>query len=190
MPPYVCRRFGVLDAMILVAAIAAGLAAIRGIMPYGFNPLIIFDNDGPVRLQAKMVFSWINSSLPVAAALTVSLVPLRLLRPRPPARRVCREPGFVASVAASSVTLGGLLWSIPAIAATNNTFIDCLSFAFSPFMAPLYAGWAVAGAWALLFWGGRWKPQPHWLDRAGRIAGGFWIGWIAASLVERRLLDL
>jgi hypothetical protein len=38
----------------------------------------------------------------------------------------------------------------------------------------------VIGAWAVLALCGRWKPEPCWLDRLGRMLGASWIGFAAA----------
>jgi hypothetical protein len=43
------------------------------------------------------------------------------------------------------------------------------------------AGFAVAGAWLALALGGRWRPEPSWIDRLGRAVG--WL-WIAALMVN------
>jgi hypothetical protein len=36
-------------------------------------------------------------------------------------------------------------------------------------------GPAVLAAWAALRLGGRWRSEPNWIDRAGRILGAFWV---------------
>jgi hypothetical protein len=40
---------------------------------------------------------------------------------------------------------------------------------------PQYAGLLVAGAWLTLLLAGAWRPEPTWVDRAGRALGVFWI---------------
>ena len=37
-------------------------------------------------------------------------------------------------------------------------------------------GAAVLGAWSAMAASGRWKSQPSWIDRTGRVLGMFWIG--------------
>jgi hypothetical protein len=39
----------------------------------------------------------------------------------------------------------------------------------------------VAIAWILLAANGRWRSEPHWLDRMGRTLGWFWIAIIPFS---------
>ncbi len=38
-----------------------------------------------------------------------------------------------------------------------------------------HAGLVVAGAWLALILAGAWRPEPSWIDRAGRTLGWFWI---------------
>ena len=40
---------------------------------------------------------------------------------------------------------------------------------------------AVAVAWILLAASRRWRPEPHWLDRTGRVLGWFWVAMIPFS---------
>lgn len=40
---------------------------------------------------------------------------------------------------------------------------------------PRHAGLVVAGAWLTLRMAGAWRPEPTWVDRAGRALGLFWI---------------
>ncbi len=41
-------------------------------------------------------------------------------------------------------------------------------------------GCLVIGAGAVLVFRGRWKPEPCWVDRLGRLLGVSWIGFAAA----------
>ena len=49
-----------------------------------------------------------------------------------------------------------------------------ISFIFNLDRLDLYS-LAVAGAWLALALSGRWRPEPDWLDRAGRVLGLLWI---------------
>lgn len=40
---------------------------------------------------------------------------------------------------------------------------------------PRHAGFLVAGAWLALLLAGAWRPEPTWVDRAGRALGVYWI---------------
>jgi hypothetical protein len=36
-------------------------------------------------------------------------------------------------------------------------------------------GPAVITAWVALYASGRWRSEPHWIDRAGRVLGAYWV---------------
>jgi hypothetical protein len=38
-----------------------------------------------------------------------------------------------------------------------------------------HAGLVIGGAWLALILANAWRPDPTWVDRAGRIVGAFWI---------------
>ena len=38
-----------------------------------------------------------------------------------------------------------------------------------------HAGWAVAVSWCTFALTGRWRPEPSWVDRWGRVLGCTWI---------------
>ena len=42
-------------------------------------------------------------------------------------------------------------------------------------------GFAVASAWLVLWENGRWRPQPSWTDRLGRLLGLFWVLTISCA---------
>ena len=42
-------------------------------------------------------------------------------------------------------------------------------------LVPSEIGCAVLVAWTIQAIGGRWRPEPSWIDRAGRLLGAFWI---------------
>jgi hypothetical protein len=85
------RRVTLSDGMIIVAAIAAGLAGARACMEYfGWG-------SSPVRVGRWA--GWTRLATVVALALTLAYFPLRLRRLRPSLRRVVRQPGTVACCA-------------------------------------------------------------------------------------------
>ena len=108
--------------------------------------------------------------LPMAAAWSVALVPLRLLKPRPQFRRLSCQPGLVAGVAViSSALIMGLL--VLTTALTN--VVDVMQFV--ALFVPLGLGLAVVASWANLIAGRRWRPRSV-LDRPpgptpGRVLG-------------------
>src|SRR5262249_4351146 len=127
------------------------------------------------------------------ATWTVALLILRLRAPRPSARRLARQPGAMALASATLVAatclvalglagvacslMGGFEWSLA-------FFVD------SAWGVRIYSliliglpGWGVAGAWLTLIVGGRWRPEPSWIDRAGRLAGVVWIALLLGPVL-------
>jgi hypothetical protein len=58
---------------------------------------------------------------------------------------------------------------------------DALKVAYS-FVYHVDVGFAILGGWVALVLSGRWRPEPSWIDRAGRIIG---VTWIAAVVLSR-----
>ncbi len=92
------RTFKITDAMVLIAATAVGLALARGAYPYDL-----------LRPRVGSYLSWLlnGPSSCLVAAWAMAVVVLRLRRPRPPRRRLVRQPGFVAGVASLMAMLLG-----------------------------------------------------------------------------------
>jgi hypothetical protein len=159
------RRLTFADAMILVAAIAAAFALARAyvlrVMP-GSHPAFF--------VRMTIVF--------VALALTIALIPLRLLRPRP--CHIGRLPGFVACCAvalASAFILAGQAntWLQPLTGPERaEPNIRAINLVFNLLRLDLYST-AVAGSWLALALSGRWRPERDWIDRGGRALGACWI---------------
>lgn len=200
------RPFSVADGLVLVAAAAAGLALVRGWgSPRWCSPWILAAGQtvGPARraLQAaEVAVSW---TIPFAMALTVALVAVRLRAPRPPLRRLARQPGPAACLAALGAIAARLAqevlcWGIgyltrpqslvqlpspPFVRYDNPGFHppawlwlrNALLEVFPIFVSPSVAV-AVAAAWGVLLAGGLWRPATGWIDRSGRWLGRYWIG--------------
>ena len=115
-----------------------------------------------------------------------------------------RRPGFVACGAVSLVDIirlaGFLTLVVREALKSNNLFAmdiwEALTIPFrirgpvtgrTIYSGPYFsttafgASTAVAVAWILLAAGRRWRPEPHWLDRTGRVLGWFWVAMIPLS---------
>jgi hypothetical protein len=174
-------RFTLLDAMVLVAATAAGLTMFRG------NPMRVYLHLPETWAFTKVVergFFWVAVIVPCTVTWMLALLILRLRRPRPRLRRIARQPGSVACFAAVSVTVVGLAVQIPStiamemqggtLTAVNPSWALYLIFVD----LPTCISYAVAASWATLALGGRWRPEPGWIDRIGRTLGFFWLALI------------
>jgi hypothetical protein len=180
------RRFGVGDALILVAALGIGLSAIRDRMRTFPSRTARWTNDyrrfraelaGPAPMDVEdyrftvksLIFyvsdegkTWLISTL---VGLTSVQVIMRLRRPRPDRDTLSRQPGFLGCCAA----MIGL--------AFDRGWVPYLRFGSLVF--PILTALGVVIAWALLFVLRRWQSEKSWLDRLGVAVG---VGWIVAAV--------
>jgi hypothetical protein len=156
------RRFHVSDVIILVAAIAVGLALAR----------VAFSGCYPRRpIPAGFHRSYAiqcghAAAFPCVASLTMAFLLLRLRQPRLPLARVMRQPGIVACCTSIIQLVGGGV----AASSAGGTSLSNFTFVLSPVI-----GMSVAGAWTVLWLNGWWKPEPGWLDAMGRALRACWI---------------
>lgn len=94
-----CRRFTILDGMILTVSIACYFALLRQ-CPIFIAPMIgrvswqsVLDSSETRRLCAVIVIWFL---FPAIAVLTPTYLFIRLRRPRPPRRAIVREPGMLS----------------------------------------------------------------------------------------------
>ncbi len=173
------RRFNVADALILIAATALAIAATRTefVWPVPSEP--------PRSYSAWL--NWIRWCLYLVsyfvATWSMAFLILRLRQPRPALRRLVRQPGMVACTAAS-VVLGirlinlltvGCVVGIDLSKPTGWDYVSSMWTGDESVLIPSEIGCAVAAAWTIQIIGGRWRPEPCWIDRAGRLLGAFWI---------------
>src|SRR4051812_32544846 len=103
------RKFRVSDGLALVAATAVGLAASRAITPDELTPERIweFATNPPQGVWSLLFIAQFTAELssfavvPSLATWTVACLLLRLTRPRPPWRRLSRQPGGMACLIAT-----------------------------------------------------------------------------------------
>jgi hypothetical protein len=156
------RRFHISDVIILVAAIAVGLALARVAfsgcyprrpIPAGFHRFYAIECGHA-------------AAFPCVASLTMAFLLLRLRRPTLPLARVTRQPGIVACCMSIMQLVGGGV----AASSVGGTSLSNFAFILSPVI-----GMSVAGAWTVLWLNGWWRPEPGWVDAMGRALGACWI---------------
>lgn len=179
MRPASPRKLTILDAMILVAAVACGLAMSRTVDPGGasysqnwFGRI----TDGPVRVSA---------ALPYLIALTPAVMLMRIRRPRPRWRRLMRQPGM----AACSVAMVPIVVALLRLACREWPPQAPYPSDFDMIWDPLYwdcafdAGLWVLAAWLALALSGRRRSEPSGIDRLGRLVGAGWLMVLAVRLL-------
>ncbi len=174
-----CRPFNVVDGMILVAATAVGLA----LTPDHWSRDIKWSWQGMIDPYYDATGAVVRGFISVWLSWTISFAICRLRQPRPSLRRLRYQPGLVACQATLSLLVLAVFYDILAFAITKQGFYitGYLPFQMSFLTPPL-----VGGSWLTLWYVRRWKPEPGWIDRMGRLLG--W-GWIALLLVYKRMLD-
>jgi hypothetical protein len=122
---------------------------------------------------------WYTSQL--IGLLLVAFTPiffmLRFERPRPPWRALLVQPGVVAGLA----MVFGLFWGLGWIHILLPDRLDAIS---GPWIA---IGGSVAAAWLILALCRRWRAEPGWVDRLGRLLGATAIATALLGLVIYRL---
>lgn len=179
MAPFPRRRLTLLDAMILIVALAAVLPASRQVLARTFWYEPLFDDYGGDRVQVgglgQVVWHDVRSIAlglsPCLASLTIALTALQWRRPRVAWRLLPRSPGLVACGVASLVlvTEAALGWEDEGVRYLMDFPVWWLPF------STRNAGGAVAGAWLALAGSGRWRRERGNLDRAGVLLGACWI---------------
>jgi hypothetical protein len=177
-----------LDAILLVGSAAVGMGAFQFARRAWFQGWILFADHGPPDLNTWTPLQVIVTCsdivvflIPLVAPWTLLLIMLRMRPPRPSWRRIWRQPGMAACLAA----LVGWCWSglglILALdvgyVARPRRFIKPEEWA-QKYLADevfMYVGLAVAAAWLVLFFSGRWRRSADWIDSMGRLLGVLWI---------------
>lgn len=174
------RKFTVLDALALIAAVGIGLALARayqssmdsaaaatgGAMTY------------PFRIR------WFGRPAPLLVSLTLTLFALRLIGPRPRYRRLVGSPGFAACYAAAvglaitAVTIAMELGTGYLGYRRNPLYLHFLMMRSVTFAAP-----SVAGVWVALGLLGRWRRHRgrDWVEVSGIVLGIGWLVLLAAT---------
>jgi hypothetical protein len=152
----------------------------------------------PTDSSSALIGLWIAAmrSVPILSLLlfcwSAAVLLLRLLAPRPPRRYLWCQPGFLACVAAvfvfawKLVSLGALIAA--ELVTSGRAWPSSLSYGdvVRELTVILLTSRGNVGGSVLLVWlvawaSGRCRPEPSWVDRAGRVLGAV---WICVSLLE------
>lgn len=163
----VSRRFSLLDGMILLAVPAVWLAAERHLGSRRMTTYFwYFDEYG--------LLSILHDGIGLLLVLlSFALILIRFRPPRPGRRRLWRQPGLAASVAAMS---GVAIKALSTAVSDHARLWGPDNFDVEVFNGPWpYCGPAVAGAWLALYVSGLWRAERSLIDRFGRLLGVCWL---------------
>jgi hypothetical protein len=185
------RKFGLLDAMIVVAAMAVWLAATRHLASKTNQRSLGYD--GHPRHLIHFAHDLISGLL---FLLSLACLLIRLRPPRPARRRLWCQPGFAACAAA---VLGMVIQAMHFVIFMHTRLAGWGWYLFV--MQVFWRNWtfcgpAVAGAWLALIVAGCWRAERSGIDRLGRVLGACWlvemliadnpflkVGWILINLL-------
>jgi hypothetical protein len=157
----------------MVAAAAVGVALSRSY--YGEVMSVAGSRRPPLDYRA-----WVYSATLLALPFGAALAWCRLRRPFRPTRRLAREPGSVALLALTvsivailiNEILTGTLPGPPGTRFIGGSWRPLVS---AGGMLATLSGPAICAAWLLQWLAAYWRPQPGWIDRAGRALGIIYI---------------
>ena len=175
------RPFTLGDAMILIIALALGMAIAR--------PGIVLIAEA-VRTIPLEQFQTLAGAVSLGRFLNIVLltylffllpafVILRLKRPRAPLRSMIGQPGFAACAAPVACFLAFLPLEL--------LFPSGFARQVMEITAQVFIASAVPLAWVSLIATRRWFPEPSWIDRSGRVLGALWMISVPAHMILMRL---
>lgn len=170
------RRFTLLDAMVMVAFMAVGCLAYREIGPV-IGQISWADLPFSRFVAAAMLAPVLVS--PIALSLSLAVITLRFLRPRPPLSLAWRQPGILGV---------GFVAAVVLLVAPCHFLTRSLLFGmggsdlyyFSWCAGTKHAGIGGLGIMLTLRLTGALPPRGDWVDGLGRVLSWY---WIVASLL-------
>ncbi len=189
------RRFSLSDAMVMIAATAIGFAGSIYLWNIGYPttefgyPVTMFFRTWAIHDWheeiPKIVFGCIYLSLPGQFTCNLALSLLALKRPHYSIRWLTRQPGVVGCWAASIAILWRLSRELVSARTTGNWYL--LPDHMTGFTLDNPTGPAILSVWLISLLNDRWRPEPTWLDRSGRIMS---VIWIVETAIAPHLLPL
>jgi hypothetical protein len=108
--------------------------------------------------------------------ISLALIPIRLTPPRPRRSRLESQPGAVAACAALvAILFVGTFYAAVRSISNKSEETAGADVAFALMCLPIFVGLSIASAWATQVAAGFWRPEPCWVDRAGRFIAAAWI---------------
>jgi hypothetical protein len=153
--------------MVFVGALAPGLVHLPGRVEYiaylvSIKAALLSQKAPSLRkissVNLDIFIQFIRIPSEFVEWLTVAILALRLLTPRPPFHQLLRQRGALACGVALLTLALSVLVGAPALA------------------RPVVSGVAVAGSWLVLGLNRWWITESSWIDRVGSGLGMWWIG--------------
>jgi hypothetical protein len=159
------KRLNLIDAMVLVAATATGLALGRAVVSeYKSEPGV----DIVVDYTTSVALMW-----------SLAILALNLTRYYTTRLELASRPGFSALVAVVVERTSNAISYAFALKGPTVSMLDWIwtllwSNVVNAERDGSVAG-AVAAVWLVTAMAGCWRPEKSWIDRSGRVLGVFWL---------------
>jgi hypothetical protein len=157
------KRFTVVDLALVASATIIGLTSAR----YTMVSLVELSRR-PVPTTFRRQ-EWETGIACVLIAWTLALVIARFRFPRPDFDHLGVQPGFVANCSVLLTVAIGIVW-----AALYGSTGSPLAMELVPILNFYRMIFTLGGAWLAMILCRRWRPEPCWIDRCGRIVGICW----------------
>ena len=173
------RRVSIADVMLIVPAVAVATMLLRAYMPGFSRQLSFIPTIAPDPYGLWRAHYWLHGpGSCVVVPWMAATIAIRLRRPRP--RLIRFQPGFVACVAVMVALLPGWAWYMTI--RHRPGFQKSEGFEQAWAVTTHWTETAVLGAWLALILARKWRPEPSWIDRMGRVLGLYWIVQLLALL--------
>ncbi len=169
------RHFNLSDAIVLIAAVAVGLALAKPATSTlaARKPTLSGSSVSPP-------FYAMLYATPILSAFALATVGLSLRRPRPPLPRLIGSPGFIANacglLGVAVACLHYLVQVLIGFRVTPMKYVHLLDLSI-----PGSVAYFVLGAALSMALRGDWLPRRNWADRLGWAIGAAWIGMALTS---------
>ena len=189
------RPFTISDGMLLIAASAAGLAWSGSAWKQLGAPFQAMATEWAGVWERLTVLAAL--SLPLLTGWTLTIFVLIWRKPRPRWRRASRGPGMTAALAAmvGLATIAAIYLALLGREGMRTNWSpelwDELAGGLLQFfaMASPLVGFAVLVSWVIQAIQGRWRAEPTWIDRFGRLLGMLWMvaGAILSDIIVAQI---
>jgi len=175
------RPFTLGDAMILIIALALGLAVARpGIVLIAAAFRTVPHKQFLTLAGAVSLGRFVNIVLlSFLFFLLHAFLILRLKRPHAPLGLLIGQPGFAACATPVAFFLTFLPLELFVPSGFARQVVEIAAQVFIAAAVPL--------AWVSLIATRRWVPEPSWIDRSGRVVGALWMICVPAHMIMIRL---
>lgn len=180
--------------MVLIASLAIAFAWMRAYELVQERDRVAFPflERSHLKSTAERTWTTTKSFFPCLVVVMPALFLLSLRPPHPGRRVLSRQPGVMACGAGSLV----LCWE--GMRAGYSMVQELMRNGWRtaphrqyyrfiwwerllPSISPIEIAVVILATWFVIAFGQRWRPEPHWIDRGGRVLG---ITWLVCALIE------